>query len=278
MKINHSIIQSDVTRALEEDLGQGDITALLIDESAQLKVRLLCREQAVLCGSEWFNDVFLRLDRNTDIQWRAKDGDHLQQDQIVCEVTGNARALLSAERSAINFLQTLSGTATVTNHYQNLINSTRCKILDTRKTIPGLRYAQKYAVSCGGGLNHRIGLFDAFLLKENHLAAAGGIRQAVARAREIKANALLEVEVENLEQLQQAIDAQVDRVLLDNFSEDLLREAVALNQQNVELEASGNITDQNILKVAQTGIDFISIGALTKHLRAIDFSLRFTDL
>ncbi len=270
-------ISEEITRALKEDLGDGDLTAMLIDPDTQLEVRLLCRESAVLCGSEWFSEAFLQLDPTIHIHWLADDGDKLEADQIVCEINGNARAILSAERTAINFLQTLSATATVTAFYQNLISETNCKILDTRKTIPGLRLAQKYAVSCGGGKNHRTGLYDAFLLKENHLAAAGSMAQACQRAREINNAVLLEVEVESLEQLQQALEAKVDRVLLDNFSIPMLQQAVILANGQLELEASGNITEQNILEVARTGVNFISIGALTKHVKAIDFSLRFID-
>ncbi|RLA11279.1 MAG: carboxylating nicotinate-nucleotide diphosphorylase, partial [Gammaproteobacteria bacterium] len=203
------------------------------------------------------------------------DGDRVSADSILCRISGPARAMLSAERTALNFLQTLSGTATATSRYANRIQHTSCRILDTRKTIPHLRLAQKYAVKCGGGINHRIGLFDAYLIKENHLAASGGIKAAVDRGRELNPDRLLEVEVENLDQLQQAIDAKVDRVLLDNFSIEQMRQAVALNNNATQLEASGNITEQTLVEIAETGVDFISIGALTKHLRAIDFSLRF---
>jgi len=275
--IGLSHIISDITRSLEEDLGSGDLTAQLIAPDTQLQVRLISRENAILCGTDWFTQAFIQLDPNNHIQWLADDGDHIKADQIVCKISGNARSILSAERTAINFLQTLSATATITNFYQGLISQTRCRILDTRKTIPGLRLAQKYAVSCGGGMNHRIGLFDAFLLKENHLAAAGSMAQACKQARHLNKEALLEVEVETLEQLQQAIEAQVDRALLDNFSLEMLQQAVKINQKRIELEASGNITEKNILDIAQTGVDYISIGALTKHVRAIDFSLRFID-
>jgi nicotinate-nucleotide pyrophosphorylase (carboxylating) len=277
MLIDDKIIQNNVQLALQEDIGAGDITALLIDADNKLDAMLICREQAVLCGQDWFEQAFLQLDPSVQINWLVRDSDQVSAGQNICRIQGNARAMLSAERSAINFLQTLSATATVTRKYQQLIKTTACRILDTRKTIPGLRLAQKYAVSCGGGMNHRIGLFDAFLLKENHLAAAGSIQKAVERARALHPEVLLEVEVENLQQLEQALAAAVDRVLLDNFDLQQLKQAVAITQGRIELEASGNITLDNILEIAQTGIDFISIGALTKHVQAIDFSLRFTE-
>lgn len=270
-------INNNITQALNEDLGSGDITANLIPADTPLEVRLICREQAVLCGSKWFEETFKRLDPAVRINWFHTDGDLLQADQTVCEISGNGRAILTAERTALNFLQTLSATASVTHYYQSIISDTDCRILDTRKTIPGLRMAQKYAVTCGGGMNHRMGLYDAYLLKENHLAASGSIANAVQLARQMHPEALLIVEVENLDQLQQAISAKIDRALLDNFSIDLLKQAVALNQGNIQLEASGNIDADTLLKIAQTGVNFISIGALTKNVRAIDFSLRFID-
>jgi len=268
-------IQDDVARTLAEDMGDGDVSAQLIDADTHLQTRLLVREDAVLCGIAWFDEVFRQCDEAITVAWSAKDGDLIKTDDVICEVSGPARALLSAERSALNFLQTLSGTATVTRHYADLIKDTHCRILDTRKTIPHLRMAQKYAVVCGGGLNHRIGLFDAYLIKENHLAACGGIAAAAAQARTLNPDLLLEIEVESIDQLKQAIDAGVDRALLDNFSLEQTREAVALNNRRIQLEASGNITEQSLIDIADTGVDFISIGALTKHLRAIDFSLRF---
>lgn len=277
MKSPKNSLISSIQQALEEDLGTGDLTAQLIPADKSLQVRLICRERAILCGCEWFEQAFKQLDPTAEISWQATDGDALHGEQTVCEISGNARALLSAERTALNFLQTLSATATSTHHYQELISNTGCRILDTRKTIPGMRLAQKYAVRCGGGLNHRIGLFDAYLLKENHLAAAGSIKTAVEQARRLNPEVLVEVEVEDLDQLEQAIAAQVDRALLDNFSLDKLRQAVEINEGRIELEASGNINEQTIRQVAETGVDFISIGALTKHVRAIDFSLRFID-
>ena len=268
-------LKEDVSRALAEDLGSGDVSAQLIDADQKLQTRLLVREDAVLCGAEWFVETFRQCDDSIQIQWLAKDGDRVSADNVLCQISGPARPLLTAERTALNFLQTLSGTATITAHYAELIKHTSCRVLDTRKTIPQLRFAQKYSVTCGGGLNHRIGLFDAYLIKENHLAACGSIAAAVSRGRALKPDLLLEVEVESLDELQQAIDAGVDRALLDNFSIEKTRQAVELNNQRIQLEASGNITDQSLISIAETGVDFISIGALTKHLRAIDFSLRF---
>lgn len=267
----------DVRRALAEDIGDGDVSALLIAADTQLKTRLLVREQAILCGTAWFDEVFRQCDSDIKINWFAKDGDLIKADSIICEVSGAARHLLSAERCALNFLQTLSGTATTTHGYAERIKHTACRILDTRKTIPHLRLAQKYAVACGGGSNHRFGLYDAFLIKENHLAACGGIEAAVRCARALNPQLFLEVEVESLAQLQQAIDAGVDRALLDNFSIAATNEAVTLNNKRIELEASGDINEQTLLEIANCGVDFISIGALTKHLRAIDFSLRYID-
>ena len=270
-------VKQQVTTALQEDIGSEDITAQLIPEDTQLKVHLICREQAILCGTDWFNLSFSLLDSNLKIVWTASDGDALKENQTLCEISGNARSILTGERTALNFLQTLSATATVTNSYHRLIEKTNCRILDTRKTIPNLRLAQKYAVRCGGGLNHRTGLYDAYLLKENHLAACGNMASAVKMARNLKPDVLVEVEVEDLQQLQEAINCNVDRVLLDNFDIEMLHQAVEMNNSLLKLEASGDITQQNILQVAQTGVDFISIGALTKHIRAIDFSLRFID-
>ncbi|MCP4074849.1 MAG: carboxylating nicotinate-nucleotide diphosphorylase [Gammaproteobacteria bacterium] len=270
-------IKQQVASALQEDIESGDITVQLINPDTNLEVQLICREPAILCGAEWFELSFHQLDSSLKIDWSATDGDSLTAGQSVCKISGNARAILSAERTALNFLQTLSATASITHYFQNLISETHCRILDTRKTIPNLRLAQKYAVRCGGGLNHRTGLYDAFLLKENHLAACGDMASAVQQARQLKPKVLLEVEVENLLQLQQAIECKVDRVLLDNFNLEMLHQAVTINDSRIKLEASGDITEENILQVAKTGVDYISIGALTKHIRAIDFSLRFID-
>jgi len=269
------MIINQAANALDEDVGSGDISAELIDANKLLETELLVREEAVLCGCQWFDEVFRQCDERIDIRWLAQDADAVTLNAVVCEVSGPARGLLTAERSALNFLQTLSGTATLTRSYVDKIKHTDCKILDTRKTIPQLRYGQKYAVLCGGGSNHRIGLFDAFLIKENHLAASDGIANAVSRARQIHPDKFLEIEVENLEQLQQAIDAGVERALLDNFSIATMQRAVELNNRRIELEASGNIDQHNLVEYAETGVDFISIGALTKNLCAIDFSLRY---
>ncbi len=274
MELQQSIPE-DIKLALAEDVGSGDISAMLIGKSAQLHMQLQVREDAVLCGTAWFNEAFKQCDHSIQIKWNAVDGDRVVANSILCEISGNARAMLTAERTALNFLQTLSGTATTTSLYADRIKHTACRILDTRKTIPHLRRAQKYAVQCGGGMNHRIGLFDAYLIKENHLAASGSIKAAVERGRALRPDCLLEVEVEDLDQLQQAIEARVDRALLDNFSIEAMKQAVALNHNRIQLEASGNITCETLLQIAETGVDFISIGALTKHLRAIDFSLRF---
>ena len=271
----YQLIINQAANALDEDVGSGDISGSLIDSEARLETELLLREDAVLCGCQWFDEVFRQCDERIDIHWLAGDGDSVPANSVVCEVSGPARGLLMAERSALNFLQTLSGTATLTRTYTDQIKHTDCHILDTRKTIPQLRIAQKYAVLCGGGSNHRIGLFDAYLIKENHLAAGGGIAQTVARARKLHPGKLLEVEVENLAQLQQAIDVGVDRALLDNFSVKDMANAVELNQKRIELEASGNVELEQLVEIAATGVNFISIGALTKHLRAIDFSLRY---
>jgi len=274
MELYQQII-NQAANALDEDIGSGDISAALIDADARLETELWVREDAVLCGCQWFDEVFRQCDENINIHWLAADGERVTANSVVCEVSGPARGLLSAERSALNFLQTLSGTATVTRRYVDMIAHTNCKILDTRKTIPQLRSAQKYAVLCGGGSNHRIGLFDAFLIKENHLAASGGIANAVMRARQLHAQKLLEVEVENFEQLQQAIVAGVDRAMLDNFSIEDMKRAVELTDRRIQLEASGNIKQDQLVEIADSGVDFISIGALTKNLRAIDFSLRY---
>lgn len=277
MKITDAVITENVTKALDEDISSGDLTSLLISSNEEMQMNLLIRESAVLCGQAWFDKAFKLLDGNSQIEWQYHDGDKVTNGKDICTVRGNARALLSAERTALNFLQTLSATATVTMHYQQLVAHTACRILDTRKTIPNLRMAQKYAVQCGGGTNHRIGLFDAFLLKENHLSAAGNLNKAIEQARIISADAMLEVEVETLDQLKVAIEAGVDRIMLDNFNLEQMRDAVAINRGRVELEASGNIDQTTIKDVAETGVDFISIGALTKHIRAIDFSLRYSE-
>lgn len=269
-----SLIEDSVRIAIAEDVGTGDVTAALCPNET-ITARVICREQAILCGQDWFNETFRQIDAETIINWPCKDGQKISPDQEICTIEGNARSILTAERTALNFLQTLSGTATATHTYTRALNNSATKILDTRKTIPGLRQAQKYAVVCGGGKNHRIGLYDAFLIKENHIAACGSIKQAIQKARAQHADLTLEVEVETLEQLQQAIDHHADIALLDNFSIDQIKQAVALNNKQIKLEVSGNVTLDNIANYAITGIDYISIGALTKHLHAVDFSMLF---
>ncbi len=265
-------ISSQVRAALKEDVGSGDLTSKLIRKNTRASAVVIAREDAVLCGTAWFDEVFKQLKSPVESKWQAKDGDTIKQDQLVCELEGPARALLTGERTALNFLQTLSGTATVTREYVTLLTGLKTKLLDTRKTLPGLRAAQKYAVLCGGGENHRMGLYDAILIKENHIAATGSIAEAIKEAK--KTSAAVEVEVEFLHQLEEALEAGADRILLDNFNTPKLVKAVALNRGRAKLEASGNIHIKNLRSVAETGVDYISTGALTKHLHAIDFSMR----
>ncbi len=268
-------VADDVRRALAEDIGDGDLTAALLPPKQRLDTRVVCREPAVFCGRPWFEETFRQLDDALVVTWATTDGAALAPGDTVCRVAGPAAPLLSGERTALNFIQTLSGTATQTRRYVDELDGTATRLLDTRKTLPGLRLAQKYAVRCGGGDNHRIGLFDAVLIKENHLEAAGGVGPAVAHALQRHPDVLVEVEVENLTQLAEAIDAGAHRALLDNFSLDDLRNAVELARGRLALEASGDITLKGLAEVAATGVDFISTGAITKHVRAIDFSLRF---
>lgn len=271
--------EEHVARALEEDLGSGDLTASLIPAERTARATVICRESAVLCGRDWFEAVFRQIDPRVTVHWLAEEGARIEANQTLCELEGPARSILTGERTALNFLQTLSATATATRRYVDAIAGTGARILDTRKTLPGLRLAQKYAVRCGGGTNHRIGLFDGVLVKENHIAAAGSLAAAVQRAREVAGSALVEVEVENLDELRQALASDVDRIMLDNFTLDEMREAVALTRSSgkkVELEASGNVTLETIRDIAATGVDYISVGALTKHVRAVDLSMRFT--
>ncbi|MHC1481602.1 carboxylating nicotinate-nucleotide diphosphorylase [Frateuria aurantia] len=267
-------IDRDVSAALSEDLGSGDATASLVPYEASAVARLRCREDAVIAGTAWFDACFRRLDPDVVIEWSLQDGDRAGADTLICTLRGDARALLTAERSALNFLQLLSGTATRTADYVETVAGTGTRLLDTRKTVPGLRVAQKYAVGCGGGVNHRFGLYDAILIKENHILAAGGITAAVTAARRQHPALPLEVEVENLDELEQAIGAGVDRIMLDNFSIEQIRVAVERTAGRVPLEVSGNAEREQLRAIADTGVDFISIGALTKHVRAIDFSLR----
>ena len=270
-------IQALIQAALAEDVGSGDLTARLIPETARAHAQLICRDDAILCGRPWFDAVFEALDQSVKLVWWANEGDNLEPNQTICELRGNARSILTAERTAINFLQTLSGTATTTRKYVDLLEGLPTRVLDTRKTVPGMRLAQKYATKIGGAVNHRIGLYDGILIKENHIRAAGSIAEAMRQALEsTPQGTLLEVEVENLLELTEALNAGAQRILLDNFSLEQLREAVAIRPQQVEFEASGNVSPESLRDIAQTGVDFISIGALTKHLHATDYSLQFT--
>jgi nicotinate-nucleotide pyrophosphorylase (carboxylating) len=275
LEVLEARIEQDVRHALAEDLGSGDITARLIPENCVWKASVYSRNNAILCGRNWFDAVFHELDEQTDVRWYVADGDSISPHQVVCTLKGQARVLLSGERTALNFLQTLSGTATVAHSYARKVKGLKTRILDTRKTIPGLRQAQKYAVRCGGCHNHRMGLYDAFLIKENHIAAAGSIAQAISAARDLKPDLSVEIEVENLSQLKQALDAGADRVLLDNFDLEQITEAVSFTNGQAELEASGGITLDNVRQYAQTGVDYVSVGALTKDVQAIDLSMRF---
>lgn len=267
-----------VALALAEDVGSGDLTAALIPETAEAEATVISRESAVLCGAAWFDAVFQQLDPRIRIDWRAADGDRIEPDQLLCTLHGPARALLTGERTALNFLQLLSGTATLARRFADAVAGTGATILDTRKTLPGLRLAQKYAVRCGGCQNHRIGLFDAVLIKENHIMAAGSISNAIAAARRLHPHVTVEVEVENLEELQEALAARPDIVMLDNFALTAMTEAVKLADRQVKLEASGNVNFATVRQIAETGVDYISIGGLTKDVQAVDLSMRFTAL
>jgi len=265
-----------VRTALDEDIGSGDITASLIPEDQTASATVICRQQAVLCGQQWFDAVFSELDSRISVCWQAQDGDSIKNNQTLCSVTGPARSILSGERTALNFLQTLSATATLARRYADTVADLPVRILDTRKTIPGMRQAQKYAIRTGGCDNHRSGLYDGILIKENHIAATGSINNAVSAARNSHANVMIEVEVENEDQLQQALAAGADRLLLDNFDTAALTAAVQRVAGRAELEASGNISLENLRDTAGTGVDFISIGALTKNIQAIDLSMLFS--
>lgn len=268
-------IQADVARALAEDIGSGDRTAALIAADARARAHIICREDAILAGTPWADACFRQLDPVVRLTWHCRDGERVAPDTVLCHIEGKARALVAAERNALNFLQTLSGTASVTRRYVDAVAGTGAKILDTRKTIPGLRLAQKYAVRCGGGHNHRMGLYDAMLIKENHVLAAGGIAAAIRAARIANPGVFLDCEVESLDELVEAISAGADRVLLDEFSDAMLRDAVSIAAGHVPLEVSGSVDLERVRTIAETGVDFISIGALTKHVRAIDLSMRF---
>jgi len=263
----------DIKSFLEEDIGSGDITAAIIPETTHAHAEVLTREDIIMSGQAWFDAVFKHLDTNVTINWLVSEGEVVKKNTILCKVSGSARALLTGERTALNLLQLLSATATVARKYADAVADTGCKILDTRKTIPGLRDAQKYAVACGGCHNHRIGLYDGVLIKENHIMAAGSITKAIQKAR-VLTSVTVEVEVESMSELLEALAAKPDRIMLDNFSLADLRAAVKLSAGAVELEASGNIDLDNIHSIAQTGVDYISIGALTKHVKAVDLSMR----
>ena len=284
MKIN-SLLKNDileiVKKSLAEDIGIGDITASLTQDTNKTKAKVTTLEAMVLCGQPWVTEVYNQIDPNIKLIWLYNDGDYIRENEVIFELYGSAQQILSGERCALNFLQTLSATATTTNNYVTRLFNTNCKILDTRKTIPGLRLAQKYAVSCGGGTNHRIGLFDAILIKENHIISGGGIEAIIKKSKLMYPDMIIEIEVENLIDLEEAIIAGADRLLLDNFSYSMLKKACKRNKELSNppklLEASGNITIENIQKVANSGVNYISIGALTKNIKAIDLSMRFDE-
>lgn len=273
-------ITRSVTDTLKEDLGgtldpAADITASLIPADVQGRATIITREHGVFCGQAWADEVFSQLGGEVTIEWLVKDGDTVEPNQTLCTLSGPARILLTGERNAMNFIQTLSGCATTTAQYVKALEGTGCRLLDTRKTIPGLRSALKYAVACGGGFNHRIGVFDAYLIKENHIIACGGITQAISTAKKLNPGKPVEVETENLDELRLAIEAGADIIMLDNFTLDMMREAVAINAGRAALENSGNVTMETLREYAETGVDYISVGALTKHVRAMDLSMRF---
>ena len=271
-------VASTVQVTLREDLGDGDLTSILINDDSHTIASVVVRESAILCGMAWFNEVFHQVDPLVRVQWTVEEGDEIHATQTVCQLTGPARSILSGERSALNFLQTLSGTATATNHYVEAIADLPTRILDTRKTIPGLRNAQKYAVRVGGGMNHRIGLYDGILIKENHQYVAKSLDAIFRQLPDSeKRPGLVEVEIEHLDQLERAIDSGANRIMLDNFCVEDMTRAVEQTAGRVDLEASGNIDLDNIRQVAATGVNYISIGAITKNLRSIDFSMKFED-
>jgi nicotinate-nucleotide pyrophosphorylase (carboxylating) len=272
-------LAAQVARSLAEDVGSGDVTAALVAPGTRAVATLLTREAAVLCGTPWVDETFRQLDPAVRVTWRFGEGDKVAANTVLCDITGPARAILTGERTALNFLQTLSGTATATRRYVDAVAGTGCQILDTRKTLPGLRLAQKYAVRSAGGRNHRIGLYDRVLVKENHIVAAGGIAAALAQARAQAPGIPVEIEVETLDEFREALAAQPDVIMLDEFAEAAMREAVALNRAAgavVKIEASGGVDLDSVRRIAATGVDYISVGSLTKHLHATDLSLRFT--
>ena len=269
-------VEANVRRALQEDVGAGDITARLIPAERLAKATVITRDAAVIAGTAWVDAVFRHLDPRVAVHWQVVDGDRVQPDQALFHVEGPARSLLTGERSALNFLQMLSGVATKAQHFADRVAHTQVKLLDTRKTIPGLRLAQKYAVTCGGCHNHRIGLFDAFLIKENHIAACGGIAEAISAARQIAPGKPVEIEVESLDELRAALEAGADIIMLDELSLEDMREAVRINAGRAKLEASGGINDDTLQVIAETGVDYISIGTLTKDVKAVDLSMRLS--
>jgi nicotinate-nucleotide pyrophosphorylase (carboxylating) len=263
-----------VKLALREDIGSGDVTASLIDESCRASAYVLCREEAIICGQPWFEACFDQFDPSVTIEWLVDEGAPVSADTRICQIRGNARTLLTVERTALNFLQTLSAVATMTHHYVERIRGSRTKIMDTRKTLPGLRSAEKYAVNCGGGKNHRMGLYDALLIKENHILAAGSITQAVTQGKRQYPEMAVEVETENIAEFREALAAGADIIMLDNYSLEAIKTAVDMNQDRAKLEVSGNVTLDTLSQLAKTGVDYISIGALTKHIQAVDLSMR----
>lgn len=273
---DQSIIIADVQSSIEEDIKTGDLTANLIPEHASIEGKIIARESGVICGLAWADKAFRLIDENIQVDWQVSDGDEVHDQTTICHLQGNARAILTAERQALNLLQTLSGTATTTREYVNEIKHTKATLLDTRKTIPGLRDAQKYAVVCGGGQNHRMGLYDGILIKENHLRCGKSLEDVVKTAiNSVPEGTLVELEVERIEQMEAGIAAGIKRVLLDNFTLEELKEAVKVNNDRIDLEASGNVSLKTIKAIAETGVDFISSGAITKHVRALDLSLLF---
>ncbi|VAW55783.1 Quinolinate phosphoribosyltransferase [decarboxylating] [hydrothermal vent metagenome] len=276
MHVPHSYIENSVHNALLEDIGSGDVTAKLIPEDSFSLASVVTRQTATICGIDWFDEVFTQLDSSIFIDWNVNDGEVAEAGQQICSLSGSTQALLTGERVALNFLQTLSGTATKASEYAAAVEGMQVKVLDTRKTVPGLRIAQKYAATCGGCHNHRVGLYDAILIKENHINATGGISQAIESARVSSPDLMVQIEVENLDELQMALDANADRIMLDNFNLALLYEAVKINNNKIELEASGNVTLENIRSIAETGVNYISVGALTKNIKALDLSMQFS--
>lgn len=276
--INETDILTDVKRALLEDVGSGDVTAALLPADLTVKAKIMAREPLFLCGCPWVNAVFAEIDSSVIIEWLVDEGTWVDKPATLCNIRGKARSILTAERTALNFLQTLSATASATHHYVQALQGTHAKLLDTRKTIPGLRMAQKYAVACAGGVNHRFGLYDAYLIKENHIKSCGSITKAVAQARSQRSDLFIEVEVETLEELHEALITKPDRILLDNFTFDMLNQAVTINHPfQCLLEASGGVNLETITAIAKTGVDYISVGAMTKSIQAIDLSLLIED-